>query len=76
MSNLFSAKTKRLAEAPTEKVLGLTIDGEIPQGSTGSSLDLGIMAAEEEENGVESIPSNLADFLLCNLGKGECGTPL
>ena len=34
------------------------------------------MAAEEEEDGVECVAADLADLLLCNLGKGKCGTPL
>lgn len=34
------------------------------------------MAAEEEEHGVESVPSDLADLFLGDLSKGECGATL
>ncbi len=34
------------------------------------------MAAEEEENGVERIPTDRADFLLSDFGECECGAAL
>ena len=47
-----------------------TIYSEISQRRTGSPLHFGVMAAEEEEDGVECIPANRTDFLLSDFG--EC----
>jgi hypothetical protein len=54
----------------------LTVDCQVAQRSTGGPLDLVIMAAEEEEDRVEGIPSNLSDLLLGDLSKGEGGGSL
>ena len=50
-------------------MLALTIDSKIAQSRACSPLHFGVMAAEEEEDGVERIPSNLPDLLLSNFGK-------
>ena len=53
-----------------------TVNGEISEGSAGSPLDLCVMVAEEVEDGVESVPADLAHFFLRDLGKGKSGAPL
>jgi hypothetical protein len=53
-----------------------TIHSEIAQGSTGSPLDLGVMAREEEEDRVQGVPAHGADLFLGNLSEGESSTPL
>jgi hypothetical protein len=53
-----------------------TVNSKISKGSAGSPLDLCVMVAEEVEDGVESVPADLADFFLGDLSKGESGTPL
>lgn len=49
----------------------LTIDSQIPQSGARSALDFRIMATEEEEHGVECVPSDLTDLFLSDLSKGE-----
>ena len=53
-----------------------TIYSEISQRRTGSPLHFGVMAAEEEEDGVERVAANRANFLLGNFGKCKCGAAL
>lgn len=64
-----------------------TIYSEVPQSRTGSPLHFGVMATEEEEDGVEGVAAYGADLLLSDfgecercaalkvdvVGKGECG---
>lgn len=49
----------------------LTVHRQVTECRTGSTLDFGVMAAKEEEYGVECVSSDGTDFLLCNLGKGK-----
>lgn len=66
---VLSCATARQSHIECGRRGGPTIDGEIAERGTGSPLNLGIMAAEEEENGVQRVPSNLTNFLLRDLGK-------
>lgn len=54
----------------------LTVDGQVAQRSTCRSLDLVVMAAKQEEDRVECIPSDLPDLLLGDFGKGKGGGTL
>lgn len=53
-----------------------TIYSKVSQSSACSPLNFRVMAAEEEENGVERIPTDRADFLLSDFGECECGAAL
>jgi hypothetical protein len=64
--NGISAGSEKIGEVPR------TVDSEIAQGCTRSALDLCVMASEEEEDGIEGVSSDLADFFLCDFGESEC----
>ena len=61
---------------PRQRVLLRTINGQITQRRACSPLHFGVMAAEEEEDGVERVAANRANFLLGNFGKCKCGAAL
>ena len=48
-----------------------TIYSQISQSRTGSPLHFGIMAAEEEEDGVERVPTDGTDLFLGDFGERE-----
>lgn len=62
--------------ANTDAGMLRTIYSEIPQSRTGSPLHFGVMATEEEEDGVERVAAYGADLLLSDFGECECGAPL
>ena len=49
----------------------LTVHGQVAKSGTCGPLDLGVMAGEEEEDGVEGVAADGADLLFSDLGKGE-----
>ena len=49
----------------------LTVHGQVAKSGTCGPLDLGVMAREEEEDGVEGVAADRADLLFSDLGKGE-----
>ena len=61
---------------PRQRVLLRTINGQITQRRACSPLHFGVMAAEEEEDGVERVPADWADLLLGDFGKRERGATL
>ena len=46
-----------------------TINGQVAKCCASRPLDLSVMAAKEEEDGVQRIPANLANLFFGNLGK-------
>lgn len=53
-----------------------TVHSQITERSTSRALNFRVLAAEEKQDGVKSVPTNWTDFFLRNLCKRECGTPL
>lgn len=53
-----------------------TVHRQIAQRRTGCSLHLGVMAAEEEEDGIKSVSTNWPDFLLGDFSESKGGTAL
>lgn len=49
----------------------LTVDGKVSQGGACSPLHLVVVRTEKEEDGIEGVPADLSDLLLCDLGEGE-----
>lgn len=48
-----------------------TVDGKVAEGSAGGALNLTVVTSQEVKDGVQSVAANLADFLLCDFGKGQ-----
>jgi hypothetical protein len=68
---------ERLKTAKTnDQNLVLGIDSEIAEGGRGGTLDLDVGRLEEEHDGLESVPVDLLDGFLRDLGKGEGGGAL
>lgn len=55
---------------------GLTVHSQIPQSRTRRPLYFGIMAAQEEQDRIQRIPSYLPDLLFRNLRKRQSGGTL
>ena len=53
-----------------------TVNRKIPKRCTGSSLNFCVMAAEEEENGIQGISANRTNLLFGDFCKGEGCTSL
>lgn len=63
-------------EAGDMGVVKRTVNGQVTKRSASSTLYLGVLTAEEEEDGIEGIPAHGAHLLLSNFCKCECSTAL
>ena len=74
MRSLFSARVSRVIRGTcgTEP----TVHSQITQRSTGSALDLAVVAGKEVEDGVEGIPAHFTRLLLCDFCECERGRTL
>lgn len=59
-----------------EQVRIFTVHSKIAQSRAGSTLNFSVMAAQEEEDGIQCIAADRTDFLLSNFRKGKSGTAL
>ena len=62
--------------APPTRLGVRTVHRKVSQSRTCSPLHFGVVAAEEEEDGVERVAADGADLLFSDLGKGECRATL
>lgn len=53
-----------------------TVDSQVAQSSTCSTLNFCVMAAQEKQDRVQSISPHLSDFFLRDLSECESSTPL
>ncbi len=68
----------RATSAPKSAQAGnvRTIYSQVSQGRACSPLHFGIVTTKEEEDGVERVPADRANFFLGDFGKRKCGAAL
>lgn len=53
-----------------------TVDGKVSEGSASSTLNLGVVAAEEEEDWIEGFAADGSNLFLGDFSERESGAPL
>lgn len=77
INNLFSAAGLGLeTNGAVGETRWPTVYCEVTECRTGRPLYFGVMAAEEEKNGVQGVPPHLSYFFLRYFSECKCGTSL
>lgn len=53
-----------------------TVNSQVSKGGASSTLYLRVLAAQEEKNWVERVPTHRTHFLLSNFGECKCSAAL